>query len=125
MKMQYPHVFEDPVLENIKARVMDENARFPSEESSWKLNLGRKEASDHEMIKAYLTGLLAVALAGYVLACGSMSLFIHLYHFLALILLVDTKSSLAQGRSTGGRCADMWVVCEAHALSSNSCPRRC
>ncbi|KAK4756656.1 hypothetical protein SAY87_006783 [Trapa incisa] len=72
----YPHVFEDSVLQNIKAWVMDENIRFPSEESSGNLNPGRKEASDHEMIRVYSTGLLAVALAGGcplledVLTCG-------------------------------------------------------
>lgn len=124
--MQYPHVFEDPVLENIKAWVMDETARFPGEETSWKLDSGRKEASDHEMIKTYSTGLLAVALAGYVLACDSMSLFIHLYHFFLTVVLLDcTKFYLVQGRSTGGRCADMWVVCKAHALSSSPRPGRC
>lgn len=64
MGMQYPHVFEESVLENIKAWVMDETAKFPGEEPTWKFNSRRKEGSEHEMLKAYSAGLLALALAG-------------------------------------------------------------
>ncbi|KAK4746979.1 hypothetical protein SAY87_026016 [Trapa incisa] len=90
----YPHIFEDPVLQNIKAWVMDENVRFPNEESSRKLNLGRKEASDHEMIRVYSTGLLAVALAGGcslledVLTCGLPA---KLMHYLRIRVLGDAS----------------------------------
>ncbi|KAL3587282.1 hypothetical protein D5086_014149 [Populus alba] len=59
----YPHVFEDPVMENIKAWVMDEATRFPSEDRNWKHDTERKEGSDSEMLKTYSTGLLAVGLA--------------------------------------------------------------
>ncbi|XVE53452.1 hypothetical protein DITRI_Ditri03aG0004200 [Diplodiscus trichospermus] len=60
----YPHVFEEPVLENIKAWVMNETARFSIEDHNCKNDLARKEASDGEMLKTYSTGLLAVCLAG-------------------------------------------------------------
>ncbi|KAJ6329765.1 hypothetical protein OIU76_008569 [Salix suchowensis] len=59
----YPHVFEDPVMENIKAWVMDEATRFPGEDRNWKHDMERKEGSDSEMLKTYSTGLLAVGLA--------------------------------------------------------------
>ncbi|XVF35770.1 hypothetical protein REPUB_Repub18cG0175000 [Reevesia pubescens] len=60
----YPHVFEEPVLENIKAWVMNETARFSTEDHNCKHDLARKEASDAEILKTYSTGLLAVCLAG-------------------------------------------------------------
>ncbi|GAV63643.1 hypothetical protein CFOL_v3_07161 [Cephalotus follicularis] len=60
----YPHVFEEPVLENIKHWVMDDAARFPTEDGGLKHDTGTKEASASEMLKAYSTGLLAVCLAG-------------------------------------------------------------
>ncbi|XP_022750399.1 DDB1- and CUL4-associated factor homolog 1-like isoform X2 [Durio zibethinus] len=59
----YPHVFEEPVLENIKAWVMNETARFSIEDHNCKQDLARKEASDVEILKTYSTGLLAVCLA--------------------------------------------------------------
>ncbi|KAF7830210.1 DDB1- and CUL4-associated factor-like protein 1 [Senna tora] len=59
----YPHVFEEPVLDNIKEWVMHENSRSSIEEQNLKNNSGRKEASDSEMLKTYSTGLLAVCLA--------------------------------------------------------------
>ncbi|KAK7351425.1 hypothetical protein VNO77_10883 [Canavalia gladiata] len=60
----YPHVFEEPVLENIKNWVMDDNIRLSAEEQNLKHNPGRREASDSEMLKTYSTGLLAVCLVG-------------------------------------------------------------
>ncbi|KAL2346826.1 hypothetical protein Fmac_000826 [Flemingia macrophylla] len=60
----YPHVFEEPVMENIKNWVMDDNTRLPAEEQNLKHNPGRTEASDSEMLKTYSTGLLAVCLVG-------------------------------------------------------------
>lgn len=65
---QYPHDFEDPVLDNIKEWVMDENIRSSLEEQNLKHNPGQREASDSEMLKTYSTGLLAVCLAGYAYA---------------------------------------------------------
>ena len=61
--MQYPHVFEDPVMDNIKTWVMDETVRFPGEGRNSKHDLGQKEASHAEMLKTYSTGLLALCLA--------------------------------------------------------------
>jgi len=65
--MQYPHVFEETVLENIKGWVMDETARSSGEDRSWKHETGKRKSSDSEMLKTYSTGLLAVCLEGYVL----------------------------------------------------------
>ncbi|KAK3210536.1 hypothetical protein Dsin_015242 [Dipteronia sinensis] len=59
----YPHVFEDPVMDNIKTWVMDETVRFPGEGRNSKHDLGQKEASHAEMLKTYSTGLLALCLA--------------------------------------------------------------
>lgn len=69
--MQYPHVFEDAVLENIKIWVIDDAARFPGEDHNSK----SKEASDYEMLKTYSTGLLADCLAGYAPEVNSLLLF--------------------------------------------------
>lgn len=66
--MQYPHVFEENVLEKIKGWVMDENFKVSGEEGNWKQDLGKKKSSDSEMLKTYSTGLLAVSLAGYAVA---------------------------------------------------------
>lgn len=60
----YPHVFEEPVLENIKNWVTDDNTRLSGEEQNLKRDLGRKEVSDSELLKTYSTGLLAVCLVG-------------------------------------------------------------
>ncbi|XP_039018423.1 DDB1- and CUL4-associated factor homolog 1-like isoform X1 [Hibiscus syriacus] len=59
----YPHVFEEPVLENIKAQVMNETPRSSIEDQNCKHDLTRNEASDAEILKTYSTGLLAVCLA--------------------------------------------------------------
>lgn len=75
---QYPHVFEEPVVDNVKNWAMDESARFSGEDRHSKHDMSKKEASDSEMLKTYGTGLLAVCLAGYVL-----SLFI--FPFICLI----------------------------------------
>lgn len=66
--IQYPHLFEENVLEKIKGWVMDENARVSGEECNWKHDMGKKNSSDSEMLKTYSTGLLAVSLTGYALA---------------------------------------------------------
>lgn len=70
---QYPHVFEDAVMDTIKNRVMDDSAGFSGEDHSSKHEFGKNEASDFEMLKTYSTGLLAYFLAGY--ACAKDILF--------------------------------------------------
>ncbi|XP_012076280.1 DDB1- and CUL4-associated factor homolog 1 isoform X2 [Jatropha curcas] len=60
----YPHVFEETVMENIKSWVMDETTRLSGEDRQCKHDMGKKEASDTEMLKTYSIGLLAVCLAG-------------------------------------------------------------
>lgn len=58
----YPHVFEDHVMENLKAWAMEETSRssgeVPKQESV------QKKSTDSEMLRTYSTGLLAVCLAG-------------------------------------------------------------
>lgn len=65
--MQYPHVFEETVLDNLKRWVMDGALRPFTEEHKGKNGSGVRQSSDFEMLKTYSTGLLAVCLAGYVL----------------------------------------------------------
>ncbi|CAA0831916.1 DDB1- and CUL4-associated factor homolog 1 [Striga hermonthica] len=59
----YPHVFDDDVLANIRGWVMEEIPRSSSEDRNWKHDIGRRKASDSEMLRTYATGLLAVCLA--------------------------------------------------------------
>ncbi|KAI3690306.1 hypothetical protein L2E82_48286 [Cichorium intybus] len=59
----YPHVFEEPVLENIKQWVMDGSTRSSSEDHKGKNGSSVKQSSDSEMLKTYSTGLLSVCLA--------------------------------------------------------------
>ncbi|KAL6541831.1 hypothetical protein OROGR_011317 [Orobanche gracilis] len=90
----YPHVFEEPVVENIKNWVMDDNLRFSGEEQI--LKHGTREASDSEMLKTYSTGLLAVCLVGGgqvvedVLTCGLSA---KLMRYLRLRVLGETSGS--------------------------------
>ncbi|XP_050220286.1 DDB1- and CUL4-associated factor homolog 1 [Mercurialis annua] len=82
----YPHVFEEPVIENIKKWVMDDTARY--------IDVRKKEASDFEMLKCYSTGLLAVCLQGGgqvvedVLTSGLSA---KLMHFLRIQVLGETS----------------------------------
>jgi len=62
---QYPHVFEEPVLENLNNWATEDSTRSAAEEQNLKRDQVGKEASDSEMLKAYSTGLLAVCLVGY------------------------------------------------------------
>lgn len=76
--MQYPHIFEEAVLENIKNWVIDDTVRFHSEHHNCK----SKKASDYEMLKSYSTGLLAVGLARYVPGVNGLCVFSSLHHIL-------------------------------------------
>ncbi|KAJ8758805.1 hypothetical protein K2173_000526 [Erythroxylum novogranatense] len=88
----YPHVFEEPVMENIKGWVMDDTL----ENCSWKHDVGKREASDSEMLRTYSTGLLAVCLAGGgqvvedVLTSGLSR---KLMHFLRVRVIGETTAS--------------------------------
>lgn len=75
--LQYPHVFEEDVLENIKKWVMEEAGKFSAEDRNWKHELGGKEVSDSEMLRTYSTGLLAVCLAGYDIAVTLLAILFH------------------------------------------------
>ncbi|CAN4076502.1 unnamed protein product [Withania somnifera] len=59
----YPHVFEDPVLENLKCWTMDDTTSLSGDDHYWKHESGDRRSSDSEMLKTYSTGLLAVCLA--------------------------------------------------------------
>ncbi|CAN4128261.1 unnamed protein product [Withania somnifera] len=59
----YPHVFEDPVLENLKSWTMDDTTSLYGDDHYWKHESGDRRSSDSEMLKTYSTGLLAVCLA--------------------------------------------------------------
>lgn len=77
--IQYPHVFEEDVLEKIKDWVMDETSSVSVEYQNWKHDLGGKEVSDFEMLKTFSTGLLAVCLTGYALTVDLPLLFLILF----------------------------------------------
>lgn len=62
--IQYPHVFEETVLENLKSWVMEETARS-GDDHYWRHESGEGKSTDSEMLKTYSTGLLAVCLARY------------------------------------------------------------
>lgn len=80
--MQYPHVFEDDVLENIKKWVMEEAGKSSAEDRNWKPEVGGKDVSDSEMLKTYSTGLLAVCLAGYGVSATLFTILVNtLVHF--------------------------------------------
>ncbi|KAK7283044.1 hypothetical protein RIF29_12270 [Crotalaria pallida] len=92
----YPHVFEEPVIQNIKEWVMDDNARSSAEDQSLKHNAKKKEASDSEMLKTYATGLFAVCLIGggkVVEDALSSGLSAKLMRYLRLRVLGETSSS--------------------------------
>jgi hypothetical protein len=62
---QFPHVFDDAVLDNIKKWVMDDIATSgAANESNWK-HLGKNKPTDVELLRTYSIGLLAIALNGY------------------------------------------------------------
>ncbi|XP_048228227.1 DDB1- and CUL4-associated factor homolog 1 isoform X2 [Ricinus communis] len=111
----YPHVFEEPVIENIKNWVMDETARS-GEERHWKHDTGKKEASDSEMLKCYSTGLLAVCLAGGgqvvedVLTSGLSA---KLMRFLRIRVLAETSTNQK----------DATFLMESKNLSAATCIR--
>ncbi|KAE9603737.1 hypothetical protein Lal_00002461 [Lupinus albus] len=105
----YPHVFEEPVIENIRDWVMDDNASVSAEDQSMKHHPRKREVSDSEMLKTYSTGLLAVCLIGGgqvvedVLTSGLPA---KLMHYLRLRVLGDTSSTQKDiGHSTEGRHA--------------------
>ncbi|XP_044463787.1 DDB1- and CUL4-associated factor homolog 1 [Mangifera indica] len=58
----YPHVFEEPIVENIKNWVMDETARFSGEDRNLRHGSGKRDALDSEMLRTYSTGLLVLCL---------------------------------------------------------------
>ncbi|KAJ0031575.1 hypothetical protein Pint_12673 [Pistacia integerrima] len=93
----YPHVFEEPIVENIKNWVMDETARFSGEDRNSSHEVGKREASDSEMLRTYSTGLLVLCLSGGgqvvvedVLTSGLSA---KLMHYLRIRVLGETSTS--------------------------------
>ncbi|XP_044471701.1 DDB1- and CUL4-associated factor homolog 1-like [Mangifera indica] len=108
----YPHVFEEPVVENIKNWVMDETARISVEHRNSRHEVGKREATDSEMLGTYSTGLLVLCLSGGgqvvvedVLTSGLSA---KLMHYLRLRVLGETSTSqkdpshLTDSRNTSG-----------------------
>lgn len=62
-ELQYPHVFEDDVLANLRGWVMEEIPRSSGDERHWKPDTGKKRTSDFEILRTYSTALLAVCLS--------------------------------------------------------------
>ncbi|TVU16712.1 hypothetical protein EJB05_40287 [Eragrostis curvula] len=90
---QYPHVFEDPIIENIKNWVTQDAES--SNECEWKY-LGRDKPTDADMLRTYAIGLLAMALcSGGALVEGVLNLGISakLMRFLRIRVLGDASSS--------------------------------
>lgn len=58
----YPHVFDEPIIENIKKWVTEDPEA--SNECEWKY-LGKNKPTDAEMLRTYAIGLLAMALCRY------------------------------------------------------------
>ncbi|KAH0741223.1 hypothetical protein KY290_034266 [Solanum tuberosum] len=92
----YPHVFEDPVLENLKSWTTDDTTRLSGDDHYWKHESGDRRSSDSEMLKTYSTGLLAVCLASGgqvvedVLTSGLPA---KLMHYLRIRILGETTTS--------------------------------
>ncbi|XP_062227245.1 DDB1- and CUL4-associated factor homolog 1-like isoform X2 [Phragmites australis] len=90
---QYPHAFEDSIIENIKSWVTEDAGA--SNECEWKY-LRRNKPTDAEMLRTYAIGLLAMALCSGgqlvedVLTVGVSA---KLMHFLRIRVLVDASSS--------------------------------
>ncbi|KAK3141056.1 hypothetical protein QOZ80_4BG0329010 [Eleusine coracana subsp. coracana] len=90
---QYPHVFEDPIIENIKNWVTEDAEA--SNECEWRY-LGRDKPTDAQMLRTYAIGLLAMALcSGGSLVEGvlNMGVSAKLMRFLRMRVLGDASSS--------------------------------
>ncbi|KAG2569982.1 hypothetical protein PVAP13_7NG416400 [Panicum virgatum] len=90
---QYPHAFEDSIIENIKKWVTEDSE--VSSESEWK-NLGRNKPTDAEMLRTYAIGLLAMALCSggqLVEDVLNMGVSAKLMRFLRIRVLGDASSS--------------------------------
>ncbi|CAL5070946.1 unnamed protein product [Urochloa decumbens] len=90
---QYPHAFEDSIIENIKKWVTEDSEA--SSECDWKY-LGRNKPTDAEMLRTYAIGLLAMALCSggqLVEDVLTMGVSAKLMRFLRLRVLGDASSS--------------------------------
>lgn len=79
--VQYPHVFEEEVLTNIKRWVIEDTLKdVAASRASRSKSTKDADAVDREMLRTYSTGLLAVALGGYESAITSFILMIDSMH---------------------------------------------
>ncbi|KAF8750614.1 hypothetical protein HU200_012319 [Digitaria exilis] len=91
---QYPHAFDDSIIENIKKWVTEDSE--VSSECEWKY-LGRNKPTDAEMLRTYAIGLLAMALCSggqLVEDVLNMGVSAKLMRFLRIRILGDASSSL-------------------------------
>lgn len=65
--MQFPHIFEDSLISNVKHWAIEDSDRSDGDVFNWTNIFGRKMPTDAELLKTYSTGLLGACLAGYVL----------------------------------------------------------
>ena len=106
--MQYPHVFEDNVLANLRGWVMEEIPRSSGDDRQGKHDTGKRNSSDFEMLQTYSTALLAVCLPWLVL-----NLPIFPISFVVSVSLSPCNffPSLAfQFWCTCGRCLNIWDI---------------
>ncbi|CAN6230149.1 unnamed protein product [Urochloa humidicola] len=90
---QYPHAFDDSIIENIKKWVTEDSEA--SSECEWKY-LGGNKPTDAEMLRTYAIGLLAMALCSggqLVEDVLTMGVSAKLMRFLRLRVLGDASSS--------------------------------
>ncbi|KAJ1273603.1 hypothetical protein BS78_06G294700 [Paspalum vaginatum] len=91
---QYPHAFEDSIIDNIKKWVTEDAEA--SNECEWKY-LGTNKPTDSEMLRTYAIGLLAMALCSggqLVEDVLTMGVSAKLMRFLRIRVLGDASSSL-------------------------------
>ncbi|KAG2575925.1 hypothetical protein PVAP13_7KG361500 [Panicum virgatum] len=90
---QYPHAFEDSIIDNVKKWVTDDSEA--SSECEWQY-LGRNKPTDAEMLRTYAIGLLAMALCSggqLVEDVLNMGVSAKLMRFLRVRVLGDASSS--------------------------------
>jgi len=90
---QYPHAFEDSIIDNVKKWVTDDSEA--SSECEWQY-LGRNKPTDAEMLRTYAIGLLAMALCSggqLVEDVLNMGVSAKLMRFLCVRVLGDASSS--------------------------------
>ncbi|WOL03551.1 DDB1- and CUL4-associated factor [Canna indica] len=100
----YPHVFDDSVVDNVKSWVTEDNL-MSNDDRIWKHELGENKPTDTEMLKTYVTGLLALSLAGssqVVEDTLTSGLSAKLMRYLRTRVFGDSSSGLAEANHASG-----------------------